>query len=204
MQVAATHSHLNGLEWLMVHCAPLWAEINDSIEAVDADSCKTKVSKEKTMLGKLLYSPKDMNMALEEQFLSRGWSQPKRSPYWVTDDANLLRRTLLLPPDEQRQILEAEGKSPYYSFEEVDFMKGNVAVEVQFGKYFSLAWDLFVRHLHFYNTDQIEVGVEIVPMKTLQQEMSSGPGYYEQMLGALARHGKATPPMPLVLIGLSQ
>ena len=204
MKLAATHSHLNGLEWIQVHCERRWSEILNVIDAGDAEACKTKISKEKTMLGKFLYSPKDMNKAIGRQFLLAGWEKPKRSNFWVTDDANLLRRTLLLPTREQRQELEVRGKIAVRSYEEVDFMRDGIGIEVQFGKYFSLAWDLFVRHLHFYNTDQIEVGVEIVPMKSLQKEMSSGPGYYEQMLGALARHGKASPPMPLVLIGISQ
>lgn len=38
----------------------------------------------------------------------------------------------------------------------------------------------FVKYLAFYVRDVIDVGVEILPMKTLQSEMSSGPAYYEE------------------------
>lgn len=54
-----------------------------------------------------------------------------------------------------------------------------VAVEVQFGKYFAVAYDLFVKKLAFFVDDVIDPGVKIVPMKKLQREMSSGVPYYE-------------------------
>lgn len=47
-------------------------------------------------------------------------------------------------------------------------------VEVQFGKYAFIAHDLFVKHMAFYTTDHMDVGVEILPMKALQAQMSSG------------------------------
>jgi hypothetical protein len=40
----------------------------------------------------------------------------------------------------------------------------------------SFPYDMFVKHLAFYMSDVIEVGVEIVPMKSLQSQMSSGTG----------------------------
>ncbi len=41
-------------------------------------------------------------------------------------------------------------------------------LEVQFGKYSFVAYDLFVKHLDFYVGDKIDVGIEILPMKSLQ------------------------------------
>ena len=56
MRIVEVHSHLNGLEYLLVHKPQLWEEIQDVIQEVDGDVCKTEVSKEKTMKGQLLYS----------------------------------------------------------------------------------------------------------------------------------------------------
>lgn len=61
MRIAAQYSHLNGLEYMLVHHKELWREIQEVIASVDAEACKTKVSNEKTIRGKLLYSPVDMN-----------------------------------------------------------------------------------------------------------------------------------------------
>jgi hypothetical protein len=41
-------------------------------------------------------------------------------------------------------------------------------------------------------------------MKSMQQQMSSGPGYYEGALYDLARQGRGVPPVPLVLIGMER
>jgi hypothetical protein len=50
--------------------------------------------------------------------------------------------------------------------------------------------------------DQIDVGVEILPMKALQSEMSTGVPYYERSLYDLLRQGRSTPAVPLVLVGI--
>ena len=71
MQIEAQYSHLNGLEYMLVHHCALWDEIQDVIARVDAEACKTKVSKERTMPGKLLYSPGDMNKANSRSTLRR-------------------------------------------------------------------------------------------------------------------------------------
>jgi len=82
-------------------------------------------------------------------------------------------------------------------------VKNRVAVEVQFGKYSFVAFDLFVKHLAFYVRDVIDVGVEILPMKELQSEMSSGPSYYEGELYNLIREGRGVPAVPLILVGIA-
>ena len=70
------------------------------------------------------------------------------------------------------------------------------------GKYSFIAYDLFVKHLAFFVGDAIDVGVEILPMKVMQEEMSSDPGYYEGALYDIARQGRGVPPVPLVLVGI--
>ncbi|HHD64636.1 MAG TPA: hypothetical protein ENK96_09810, partial [Desulfobulbaceae bacterium] len=55
-----------------------------------------------------------------------------------------------------------------------DFVKDRFGIEVQLGKYAFLAYDLFVIHLAIYVGDRIDVGIEILPMKSLQSQMSSG------------------------------
>ena len=48
MKISETHSHLNGLEYLIVHKKQLWKELQEVIFSVDAKNCRTKVSEEKT------------------------------------------------------------------------------------------------------------------------------------------------------------
>jgi len=75
MKIIETYSHLNGLEFLLVHKKHLWEEISNVIESVDAKKCKTKISKEKTMRGKKLYSPIDMNKKFKLLLNDRNWKE---------------------------------------------------------------------------------------------------------------------------------
>ena len=89
MKLAAKYSHLNGLEWLMYHHPTYWDEIQDAIAAIDAGVCKTKISREKTMMGKQLYSCGDLNSAYRRELGSRGWLNAESNSFYVTDDAHL-------------------------------------------------------------------------------------------------------------------
>ncbi len=149
MRIVEYYSHLNGFEIIQYHKPKLWGEIEKVVRTIDAEKCRTKVSKEKRIKGKILYSPKDMNSEFKLQFEKRKWGE-SRTSYWVTKDANL-----------------------------------------------------FVKHLAFYVGDLIDVGVEILPMKELQSEMSSGVSYYEGELYNLIREGRGVPAVPLVLVGIA-
>jgi len=202
MKISQTYSHLNGLEFLLVHRRKLWQEIKAVIANVDAERCKTKVSKEKTMKGKLLYSPIEMNRNFRGLLREKGWNESRVS-YWVTKSEKLIRKTLTLPAVEQKREIEVAGEVPIFSYNQTDFVKDRVAIEVQFGKYSFVAYDLFVKHLAFYVGDQIDVGIEILPMKSLQSQMSSGVAYYEGEFYNVVRQGRGVPAVPLIIIGIA-
>lgn len=202
MKVVHTYSHLNGLEFLLVHRPKLWKQVQAVIAAVDAGKCKTKVSREARMSGQLKYSPIEMNNQFSRLLRDRDWKESRVS-YWVTHNEKLIRATIPMGPEAQKKEIEAAGEQPIFSYNQTDFVKDRVAIEVQFGKYAFVAYDLFVKHLAFYVRDQIDVGVEILPMKSLQAEMSSGPGYYEGELYNVIRNGRGVPAVPLVMVGIA-
>ena len=107
------------------------------------------------------------------------------------------------PENEQKQAIEDAGREPIMSYNQTDFVKDRIAVEVQFGKYAFVAHDLFVKHLGFYVSDVIDVGIEILPVKALEREMSSGVAYYERDLLNVLRQGRGVPAVPLVLVGVA-
>lgn len=201
MKIVETYSHLNGLEFLMVHQPKLWDEIKKVIASVDAEGCKTKVSKEKTKTGRLLYSPIEMNACFKKLLSAKNWEESRVS-YWVTKSEKLIRKTLTMSADEQKREIELAGDTPIFSYNQTDFVKNRVAIEVQFGKYAFVAYDLFVKHLAFYVGDKIDVGIEILPMKSLQAHMSSGVPYYEGELYNVIRQGRGVPAVPLVIMGI--
>jgi len=180
----------------------LWVEIQRVIKSGDAEGCKTKRSKEKRTAGRLFYSPIEMNECFRNSLNETGWEESRVS-YWVTKDAKLIRKTLTMPADEQKKEIIEAGAEPIFSYNQTDFVKERVAVEVQFGKYSFVAYDLFVKHLAFYVGDKIDVGIEILPMKSLQKQMSSGVAYYEGELYNVVRQGRGVPAVPLVIIGVA-
>lgn len=201
MKIGAKYSHLNGFEWIQYHQKGIWDEIEEIIHGINANTYRTKISEEKTMKGKKLFSPSDLNRKFKTEFETKGWKE-SRTSYWVTDEYNLISRIMSLSEEEQKEQIESAGKTPIKSYNQTDFVKNRVAVEIQFGKYSFIAYDLFVKHMAFFVGNSIDVGVEILPMKSMQAEMSSGPGYYEGALYDLARQGRGVPAVPLVLIGI--
>ena len=103
---------------------------------------------------------------------------------------------------EQKKAIRAAGRESIMSYNQTDFVKNRIAVEVQFGKYAFVAHDLFVKHLSFFVAGIIDVGIEILPMKQLEREMSSGVPYYERDLVNVLRQGRGVPAVPLILLGI--
>ena len=202
MRIVERYSHLNGEEFLIVHRPELLREIEDVIANVDAAKCKTKVSRERNRLGETLYSPEDMNKAFASGFRGKGWEQERRS-FYVTSDRDLMRRIWHLPAGEQKQKIEDAGLEPIATYNQTDFVKDRIGVEVQFGKYSFVAHDIFVKHMSFFVSDAIDVGIEILPMKELETQMSSGVPYYERDLLNIIRQGRGVPAVPLVLMGVA-
>ena len=202
MRVQEFYSHLNGREHILVHKPGLWREIEAVVRSVDAGACRTKVSREKRKKGKVLYSPVEMNKCYERELRRRGW-KPSRTPYWITSDVALIRKTLAMRPEKQRAEIVGAGRVPIFSYNQTDFVKQRIAVEVQFGKYSFVAYDMFVKHMAFFIGDVIDVGIELLPTKEFQAQMSSGVPYYEGGLYDLLRQGRSTLAVPLVLVGVS-
>lgn len=201
MRVTDQYSHLNGLEYLMVHHERTLDEIYEVIDSVDASTHLTKESKEKTMMGKMLYNPTSLNKDFKDRFEALDWHSTTRS-FFVSTDPNIVKQLEPLDYQEQREFLLSEGLPLHRSFNQTDFVKNKIAVEVQLGKYFAVTYDLFVKHLSFYTGQIIDVGIEIVPMKSMQQEMSSGPPWFEKEVHNVLRHGRTNPPVPLLIMGI--
>lgn len=208
MRIIETYSHLNGEEYLIVHHPELYDEIKAVIGKVDATKHMTKTSKEKTMLGKKLFSPKAINADFRRRFNLMGWNESRYS-YYVTTNRKHLQEIIHLPLREQKDYLLNHGvPEPTMLYKQTDFVKDRVAVEVQFGKYAFVAFDLFVKHLLFFTGDIINVGIEILPVKSMARDtkggrrLSTGIAYFEGEVYNVLRHGRNSPPVPLLIIGI--
>ena len=202
MIISKKYSHLNGEEYLIVHHNELYDEIKNIISAVNADEFKTKISREKTKKVQKLYSPVEINKALDNRFSQQNWKE-SRYQYYITLNRELMDKSISMPAKEQKEFLLAHGeKEPIFSYNQTDFVKDKIAVEVQFGKYSFVAYDLFVKHMLFYSGGVINLGIEILPTKKIQSQMSSGVAYYESEVYNVMRQGRNNPPVPLLILGI--
>jgi len=176
MRVIYEYSHLGGSEILQVRFKEIESEIYEVISEVNAQ--KTKMSKEKTMKGKKLFSPMDMNNQFKHLFYNKGFLELKD------------RYTITIPNSD----ISISG-----AFKQIDFVKDNVLVEVQFGKYAFMFYDM-AKFQYFFNENKAEVGVEIVPCHKLQQQMSTGVSYGEQLVYDIERLKRHFPAVPVKVI----
>jgi len=170
------YSHLGGLEILKLRYPHIEKEIDLIISSIKITT-KTKVSKEKTMKGRLLYSPKEMNKAFKKEFYKRNYK-------------------------ELKDFYDIDAYDKTYkikAFKQINFLKERVLVEVQFGKYAFMFYDL-AKFQYFYNKNQADVGVEIVPCYYLHKEMSTGVSYGEQLVYDIERLQRNFPSVPIKVI----
>lgn len=176
MRVVYEYSHLGGSEILKVRYPQHEQEIYDAIGNVVAS--KTKVSREKSKMGRRLYSPRDLNRDFRRAFQERGYSE-LRDTYTITI------------PDSTTEIKGA--------YKQIDFVKDNVLIEVQFGKYAFMFYDM-AKFQYFFNENKADVGVEIVPAHSLHRQMSSGVSYGEQLVYDIERLKRHFPAVPVKVI----
>lgn len=176
MKIIHEYSHLGGSEILKQHYPEYDREIYEVIDSIKAS--RTKISKEKTMKGKELYSPLDMNKQFRESFRRLGYEE-LRDTYTIT-------------------IPNYPIKIPG-GFKQIDFVKNKVLVEVQFGKYAFMFYDM-AKFQYFFNENKADVGVEIVPCHALHKEMSTGVSYGEQLIYDIERLKRHFPAVPVKII----
>jgi len=176
MRIVYEYSHLGGSEILKVRYPDIEIEINNIISRIKAK--KSKVSKEKTMQGRLLYSPADMNQQFKTAFVARGYRE-LRDTYTIT-------------------IPNSEVAIPG-AFKQIDFVKEKVLVEVQFGKYAFMFYDM-AKFQYFFNENKADVGVEVVPCHDLHSQMSTGVSYGEQLVYDIERLKRHFPAVPVKVI----
>lgn len=136
------------------------------------------------------------------EFSKNNWNET-RTAYFVNEDLQTTKETVDIRDKEtQRQAILRRGFTAFSTYNQVDFVKDRVAIEVQFGKYFSVQYDLHVKHTFFYGRGDIDVGIEIIPMHSLMSQMSSGVAWYENELTNIVREGRSNPSVPIILIGI--
>ena len=88
------------------------------------------------------------------------------------------------------------------AYREMDFLKNRLGIEVQFGKYAFMVYNVCAKMTIFRNLGLIDAGIEIVPVKSFADEMSTGVSYFEQFVWDLETRGVADIDIPVLIFGL--
>ncbi len=187
MIVAGVYSFKGGREYIEKKYPALVEEIRAVISAVSAEGHRTKESKEKTMPGRMLYDPAALNETIKNDFFGRGWEAVRVPCEYPTK---------YYAPD---YVPEALNKG---AFREMDFVKEKLGIEVQFGKYAFMVYNVCAKMTIFRNLGYIDSGVEIVPIKKFADEMSTGVSYFEQFVWDLEHRGVADIDVPALILGI--
>jgi len=163
-------------------------EVKNVLAHVDAKTHKTKTSKEKTMRDKILYSPRSLNKEISDGFLEVGWEK---------------KRVLCNYPTQYYREEYEPPRITRGAFREMDFIKNKLGVEVQFGKYSFMVYNVCAKMTIFHNMGFIDVGIEIVPVKELAEDMSSGVSYFEQFVRDLEQRGVSDIDIPVLILGVA-
>lgn len=188
MKIAGTYSFNGGREALETRFAAELSEVERLIESVDSEQCKTKTSREKTMPGRKLYSPRALNKAFKTTFTTQSWVTHRIRCTYSAEFYNLNYQPTAL----------VSG-----AFREMDFVKNRGGVEVQFGKYAFMVYNVCAKMTIFHKRDVIDVGIEIVPIKAFADEMSTGVSYFEQIVWDLQERGISNIDIPVLILGIS-
>ncbi|MBL7987122.1 MAG: restriction endonuclease [Chlorobi bacterium] len=190
MTIAGIYSFNNGQQEVEATYPELLEEIQQVICSIDASLYKTKESREKTMLGKMLFSPVAINNAFKKAFAEIGEWNPVRVP-------------CLYPKEYYVNQYEPKPLNKG-AFREMDFVKDHLGVEVQFGKYAFMVYNVCAKMTIFRNLGHIKCGVEIVPVKAFADAMSSGVSYFEQFVWDLKHRGVSNIDIPVLIIGIDE
>jgi len=77
MEIVAEFSFKKGKEFIEKHHKNELREVKEIISKVDATRFKNKISREKTMKGKELYSPIALNKEFKKLFSAKGWERQR-------------------------------------------------------------------------------------------------------------------------------
>ena len=188
MIVAGVYSFNGGEQAVKSRYAKELREIRQAIAAVDSIGHKSKVSREKTMPGKVLYKPRSLNDAFRAEFEANSWRKHKVPCEYPTAYYTPGFRS------------DAASKG---AFREMDFIKNRLGVEIQFGKYAFMVYNVCAKMTIFHKMDLIDVGVEIVPVKAFADDMSTGVSYFEQFVWDLEHRGVADIDIPVLILGIA-
>lgn len=189
MRIVAEFDFNNGKSIVESEFVNELKELKQAIYNIDSSICKTKQSLEKNMVGKILYAPRKINSMIKDELNEMGWKSHRENCNYEYG----LYSEDYIPPQNTKS-----------AYREMDFVKNKLGVEVQFGKYAFMVYNVCAKMTIFKNLGIIKAGVEIVPVKHFSNQMSTGVSYFEQFAWDLTYRGVSDIDIPVLILGVDE
>jgi hypothetical protein len=172
MIIRDVYSHKDGERYIIKHHQKELDEIISAIDQINVEIIFQKKTLEKTKSG-TLFSPKKLNASIYNYLEPLGWDS------------------------KNRRI-----KHTRKEFREIDGLKNRVGLELQFGKYAFMGYDILLKMPIFHKKGIIDCGVEVVVMPSMIKYMSTGIGSFTQITSDLRERGVSDLDIPTIIIGI--
>ena len=86
----------------------------------------------------------------------------------------------------------------------MDFVKEELGVKVQFGKYYFMVHNVCTKMTIFHNLGLTDTGIEIVPVMGFADGMSTGVSYFAQFVWDPEHRGIADVDIPVLILGIGR
>ncbi len=182
MRIGGYHSHKRGKEFIEENFPAELQEVERAILQVVATDVLTKQSHEKSKPA-LCFSPEALNKKIKDYLHPHGWTElaPRSKKGFREPRINL-----------------ANGNE----FREMDGIKNKVGLEIQFGKYAFMGYDIFSKMPIFAKRGLIVCGIEVVVMPSMIRHMSTGVSSFSQVVMDVNARGIADIDIPTLIIGI--
>jgi hypothetical protein len=182
LRIAGIYSHAGAEQIIQDRWQSQLNAIQEIIGLINAERCRLKAPQHNEVARAVrrgithFFSPPHLNSLFDYYLHQRGWDI---KPRIYTGDA------------------DREG-----GFREMDAIQYRLGLELQFGKYSFLTYDIIAKMVIFRNCDLIDCGVEICLMSSMLPHMSSGIGAFEQVVWDLRTRGTCDADIPVLVLGI--
>ena len=181
MIIRDIYSHKDGEKYINENHKSDYDEIVDAVNSVDISKVLSKVTYEKTK-SPLLFSPIELNHQLKNYLSILGWTEKNDS-----------KKGFIEPR------INFDGEK---GFREMDGLKNKVGLEIQFGKYAFMAYDIFSKMPIFHKRGLIDCGIELVLSHNMIKDFSTGVGSFNQIVLDMKERGVADLDIPTLVVGI--
>ena len=193
MVIAGKYSFNDGLKRIKNKYPHLLDEIREVISATNASEHQRKESQEENRSGAMLFSPTTLNSEIKKRLENKSWCSKKRIPgAYLTE---------FYTKEFQKS---PKGKRLGKPYREMDFVKEQLGLEVQFGTYSFMVYDVCAKMIIFKKEGIIDMGVEIVPIKQFADEMPTSVSSFEKIIWDLKTRGSSNIDIPVLILGIDR